>query len=212
MAAKVNVRKGIQTGAKVAGGTLTVLVFSLLAYLYSPAGQAKIEVPHIADPLPPGHAVVICRDAPKWVGGEIDKALAFGKAHGIVYGPVTTETCSQLCNANGRFVSCRQGAITVALRDTAFDDEHAGETVWEVDASGKIKWATVLLPEKLFSPEEGSHFPRDAYAITLTHELVGHAEGRGHTKTQIVKGVAAEKTGDFMNASLLKGGWGDAGW
>lgn len=213
MAAKVNVRKGIQTGAKVAGGTLAVLVFSLLAYLYSPAGQAKIEVPHVVPPLSPGHGVALCSDVPQVARTNLDFTLEFGKKHGVIYGAVHPSDCATLCEFEGRMVPCNRGEITISLRDGAFSDDHCGETVWGLTPSGQMAWATVLLPEKCFPPEDGARFPKDYYKIVMAHELVGHAEGRGHTKTQIVKGVAAaEKTGEFMNASLLKSGWGDAGW
>jgi hypothetical protein len=200
-------RKVIQQGATVAGGALTAVVFGLLAFLYS--GKAKVEVPVEHKPLPAGHDVFVCRDTPRAALDAMDKAVAFAKVHGTVYGDVITDGCASSCNHGGRLVPCHLGAVTVTLRDGAFDDEHAGETLIEVDTDNRIVWATVLVPERLYS-DVG--YPRDAYAIMLTHELVGHAEGRGHTRTQIRKGVVAEKTGEVMNANLLKSGWGDAGW
>jgi hypothetical protein len=189
------------------GGAFTALVVGLLVFLHG----STAEVPHLFQPLPPGHRILLCRDAPQPALDALNRAMAYGEAHGIKYGPVQQDGCAVLCNHEGRFVPCTPGAITVSLRDTAFDENHCGETVWAEDRQGRITWATILLPERCFAPEDEAKFPKDYYALTLTHELVIHAEGRGHTKTAIVKGVAAEKTGELANAQLEKMGWGDEG-
>lgn len=205
----MNIRSRLPLIGIVLGISLTVVTVGLLAYLYSPA--AKAEVPHVVPPLSPGHGIALCSDMPQVARANLDFTVDFGKKHGVVYGAVHPSDCATFCEFEGRMIPCNRGEITISLRDGAFSDDHCGETVWGLTPSGQMAWATVLLPEKCFS-EDGSSFPKDYYAITEVHELVGHAEGRGHTKTEVVKGISAEKTGEVMNASLKKAGWGDAGW
>jgi hypothetical protein len=207
---KLDVRKWLPVIGMVLGLGLTVIVVALLAFLYSPAATA--EVPYVSAPLPPGHPIVTCRDVPAHVRENLDATLDFGRKHETTYGDVTTGDCSTLCDYEGRMIPCTRGAITIALRDGAFAENHGGETVWALDEKNQIVWATVLIPEKLFAPENESRFPKDVYRITLIHELVGHAEGRGHTRTPIFGPFVAEKTGEIMNDDLTKAGWGDEGW
>lgn len=203
----------LATGGTVLGGVLSVVVAGLFIF-FGTAG--KPEVPLVKDftaPLPPGHGIVVCRDAPAWVDKELSRATAFWTAHGVSYGPTLYNApCDVTCNVKGRPVTCNLGMITLDLRDRAFSDDHAGETIIVGDAQGHVLWATSLFPVKVLPGEamDAPNLPKDVYALVLTHEL-GHAEAYGHSITRVSKGVVAEKTGEVMNAHAEKLGWGAAG-
>jgi len=197
-----------KTAGGIAGGAFTAVVVGLLLFLHL---GGKVEVPRFAEPLSGAKRIYLCKGAPAWVALELADAQAFWKKHGAVYGTVEKNAdCPATCQIDGRAVACHEGAITIDLRDQAFDQEaHAGETLW-VKQGERLRWVTLLLPDKIEPPEGGASLPKDINALVLTHEM-GHAEGLDHSLTRISKGAISHKTGEVMNPATSGLGWGAAG-
>ena len=192
----------------IVGGIFTGFVVALLLWLNF---IAKAEVPQKSVLPAATRPLILCAGVPEQARHSIERARSFLAPHGCLLDATTNGFCENLCQVSpDRAVPCRIGSVLVSLRDGSFSEDHAGETVSEVDSTTRqILWATILLPEKIFAPE-GQSLPKDAYAITVAHEL-GHACGFGHTRTHIIGSFYSEKSGELMNASLLKSGWGVEG-
>jgi hypothetical protein len=169
------------------------------------AEVARPVLPHLAS-----RTVVVCSGSPKWVDASLKTAMDFWAKHGSSFSdPVLHLDCTSWCT--DRKLPCAEGMILISLRDGQFSEEHAGETAQGLSADGKtLRWASILVPEKIYGEPEGKQLPPNVYDLVMTHEL-GHAEGYEHSKTKVVGGLFAEKTGEVMNAKLTDLGWGDQG-
>lgn len=197
-----------QTIGKIAGGAFIALVGTIFVVL----GASKVRVDQ-GRTLPPGHDIYACAIIPSYVVGDLANEQAFWRKHKTTYGKVRiNDPCETTCVVNNRSLPCHHGAITISLRDQPFSETHADETIVATNSDGSVAFVTILLPEKIFSIEEigAPSLPKDVYALALAHAL-GHAENYGHSYTPIMPGFIGEKTGELMNSSVEKWGWGDAG-
>lgn len=190
------------------GLTFTVFIVGLLVWLNF---GLTAEVPQKAVLPTEPRPLIICAGAPEQARRFAGQARSFLSSHKCLFDIPTNGFCDNFCRiSEDRAVPCRAGAVLIALRDGQYDEDHADETISEVDEkTGQILWATVLLPEKIFAPD-GAVLPSDAYALAVTHGLA-HSCGFGHSRTHIIGSFYSEKTGELMNPSMLKAGWGVEG-
>ncbi len=200
-------------GGLAGGATFITLVVGLLLYLHL---GGKVEVPRTVEPLAGTKKVYVCEGAPDWVYAELPDAMEFWRSHGVSYGAVIEDAqCPPACSIGERLVPCREGGITIDLRDQPYVDDHADETLRK-SVDGKLKWATILLPRGILPSEEADAptLSKDVDALVLAHAL-GHAEGFEHSVTRITRGknagAVAHKTGELMHPKLHHLGWGTAG-
>jgi hypothetical protein len=161
--------------------------------------------------------VAVCSGAHE-LRADVEFAVARLAEHGLLLGPVTDSPCvpcSYEVKGVLRSATCIDGGITVDLRDRWFNDEHAGETLREIDGRGIVLRASIQVPlrvtdDRPATADLGTPLPHDARRLVLAHELV-HALGYDHTETRLSKGVVARKPGELMHPQLIASGWGFAG-
>lgn len=206
---------------KYAAIPFTVFVVGLLIYLHF---FATVQVPVLGEWG--GKPVVkVCSTAPKWVMRELPQGLNFWEKVGKGVRGVETGDCSQICSVEKdgvhRMVACEPGKILIDLRDQAFSEKHADETI-HPDSSVFV-WVTILVPEAILGesgmgdssvlePTAFNTLPRySPYSLTMAH-MLGHAFGYGHAFTPIIPGLLrADPTGHVMNPELNDGGWSTEG-
>lgn len=190
--------------AKWIGGLFTLAVIALLVGLHL---FGDSEVPMYEGVTETGtHGLYVCDPVPEdwadvWLGDALDSTIELGARAGYDFHDVERGAC-ELCDHTLGPVACKPGRVALTIRDQQFGPDHVAETRLEA-VDGRIRWATVLLPSPVVLADVESPFTRDQLAwFVLGHELVCHATGHGHVRTQVIPGVVARQTGHICNPSV----------
>lgn len=193
----------------ILSGSFTFLVVGLLVCLHIFGRQV---VPKLRYQVGEEPRLLVCEGQIPWLGGETaNRARLFWEAYGYAIQELIRVPCASLatCRSGSRSLPCARGDILVSLRDGSFSEDHVGETVSSFDpATGRVEWATILLPGRLDVPVGLSR--SDVEALVLAHEI-GHWIGYDHVRTRLAGPFFSEPSGHLMARGVSKLGWRDAG-